>query len=131
LETTVSSLPACFANFLAGWNEPDPIRRGQLFASALTDDVAFTDPNYQIVGLDAFIRQVEDFRAEEPGSRLVPDSGVDMHHDRARYAWVVLRADGSRFEGFDAVALDLDQGKIKRIDGFFDRLPDIGTARVV
>lgn len=126
----MSPLPACFATFLAGWNEPDPVRMRQLFEEALTPDVAFTDPNYQIIGIDAFIDQVEEFRAEEPGSRLAPTSGVDMHHDRARYGWVVLRRDGTRFEGFDAVSLDLSQGKIRRIDGFFGALPEVGTARV-
>lgn len=125
----MSPLPACFANFLAGWNERDPDKMRDLFRSALTDDVAFTDPNYQIVGIDAFIAQVEDFRAEEPGSRLAPLTGVDMHHDRARYGWVVLRADGTRFEGVDAVALDLDQQKICRIDGFFGPLPPVGSAQ--
>jgi hypothetical protein len=126
----MSALPSCFATFLAGWNEPDPVRMRQLFEQALTPDVGFTDPNYKIVGIDAFIEQVNDFRAEEPGSRLAPTSGVDMHHDRARYGWVVLRADGTRFEGFDAVALDLEQGKISRIDGFFGALPAVGEARV-
>lgn len=126
----MSALPNCFATFLAGWNEPDPVRMRQLFERALTPDVAFTDPNYKIVGIDAFIDQVNEFRAEEPGSRLAPTSGVDMHHDRARYSWVVLRPDGTRFEGFDAVQLDLEQSRICRIDGFFGPLPPVGSAQV-
>ena len=121
----MTQVPVCFTKFLAGWNEPDPARMRTLFADALTEDVAFTDPDHQTVGLDAFIAQVAEFRSQEPRSRLAPTTGVDMHHDRARYGWVVLREDGSRFEGFDAVALDLTQGKICRIDGFYGPLPDI------
>jgi hypothetical protein len=60
----------------------------------------------------------------------MPTSGVDMHHDRARYSWALVRADGTRFEGFDAVELDLQQGKIRRIDGFFGPLPNVGTANI-
>ncbi len=126
----MASLPQCFAQLLAAWNEHDPVKMRALVESALTADVAFTDPNYQIVGIDAFIDQMNEFRAEEGQARLAPTSGVDMHHDRARYSWVVLRPDGTRFEGFDAVALDLAQGKISRIDGFFGPLPPVGTAQI-
>lgn len=121
----MQTLPPCFSNLLAAWNEYDPIKLRALVESALTEDVAFTDPNYQIVGIDAFIDQVNEFRASAGKVRLVPTSRVDLHHDRARYGWAVLHQDGSRFEGFDAVALDLAQGKIRRIDGFFGPLPPI------
>lgn len=120
----MSSLPACFGLLLAAWNEQDPVKLRRLVEAALTEDVAFTDPHYQIVGIDAFLRQVDEVRAREPGARLVPTSGVDLHHDRARYSWALVRPDGSRFEGFDAVALDLERGKIRRIDGFFGPLPE-------
>jgi hypothetical protein len=113
---------------LAAWNEYDPVKLRRLVEAALTEDVEFTDPNYQIVGIDAFIDQVNEFRAEAGKVRLMPTSGVDLHHDRARYSWAVLYPDGTRFEGFDAVALDLDQGKIRRIDGFFGPLPAVQNA---
>lgn len=124
----MAPLPECFAKLLAAWNEYDADKMRDLVEAALTADVAFTDPNYQIVGIEAFIEQVNEFRAHEGQKvRLVPTSGVDMHHDRARYSWAVLRTDGSRFEGFDAVALDLAQGKICRIDGFFGPLPPVAV----
>lgn len=126
----MSSLPACFGTLLAAWNEYDPLKLRQLVEAALTPDVAFTDPHYKIVGIDAFIDQVYEFRAREGRVRLVPTSGVDMHHDRARYSWAVMRQDGSRFDGFDAVQVDLEQGKICRIDGFFGALPPVGTAQI-
>jgi hypothetical protein len=117
----------CFANLLAAWNEHDPVKMRKLLEAALTEDVAFTDPKYQIVGIDAFIDQVNEFRAEEGRAKLTPTSGVDMHHDRARYSWAVVRPDGTRFEGFDAVQVDRNQGKISRIDGFFGPLPEVGA----
>jgi hypothetical protein len=126
----MQTVPSCFATLLAAWNEYDPAKMRKLVEASLTEDVAFTDPNYQIVGIEAFIRQVEEFRSHEGRVRLAPTSGVDMHHDRARYSWAVLRPDGSRFEGFDAVALDLRQGKIRRIDGFFGPLPEVGSVRI-
>jgi hypothetical protein len=126
----VPALPACFATLLAAWNEQDPARLRALVEASLTEDVAFTDPHYQIVGINAFIEQVNEVREREGQAKLMPTSGVDMHHDRARYSWVLVRADGTRFEGFDAVELDLQQGKIRRIDGFFGPLPKVGTANI-
>jgi hypothetical protein len=126
----VPGLPTCFATLLAAWNEHDPAKLRKLVEASLTEDVAFTDPHYQIVGIDAFIKQVDEVREREGQAKLMPTSGVDMHHDRARYSWVLVRADGTRFEGFDAVELDLQQGKISRIDGFFGPLPNVGTANV-
>ena len=126
----MSTLPACFATLLAVWNEYDPESLRQLVKASLTEDVIFTDPHYDIVGIDAFIDQVNQVRAREGRIRLMPTSGVDMHHDRARYSWTMVREDGSRFDGFDAVQVDLAQGKIRRIDGFFDALPPIGTVRI-
>jgi hypothetical protein len=124
------TLPECFGKLLAAWNEFDPDKLQELVEAALTEDIAFTDPHYQIVGREAFIKQVHEVRAREGQARLMPTSGVDMHHDRARYSWALVRADGSRFEGFDAVALDTKQGKICRIDGFFGPLPQAGTAQI-
>jgi hypothetical protein len=124
------TLPDCFAKLLTAWNEPDPAKMRKLVEAALTVDVTFTDPDNQIVGIEAFVEMVKVFREEEGTAQLVPTSGVDMHHDRARYSWALLRPDGTRFEGFDAVAVDLKQGKICRIDGFFDHLPKVGSARV-
>ena len=123
------TLPHCFANLLAAWNEADPDKLRALIEQALSPDIAFTDPHYQITGTDAFIAQIHEVRAREGECRLVPTSGVDLHHDRARYSWALVRADGSRIDGFDAVALDLDQGKISRIDGFFGPLPAVGTTQ--
>lgn len=124
----MTTLPDCFSKMLAAWNEYDPVELRRLVEAALTEDVEFTDPNYQITGIDAFIDQVNEFRAEAGKVRLMPTSAVDLHHDRARYSWVVLYPDGTRFEGFDAVALDLAQGKIRRIDGFFGPLPAVQKA---
>jgi hypothetical protein len=120
----MSSPPECFATLLNAWNEYDPDKMRRLVEASLTDDIAFTDPHYQIVGIDAFIDQVKEFRARVGKVELVRTSGIDLHHDRARYSWAVLWPDGTRFDGFDAVALDLEQGKICRIDGFFGPLPE-------
>lgn len=118
----MSPVRDCFANLLAAWNEPDPTRMRSLAEAAVTIDVMFTDPQYAICGRDALIRMMLAFRERSAGVRLNRTSAIDSHHDRARYSWEIISLDGVRFEGFDAVALDLDQMKICRIDGFFGPL---------
>jgi hypothetical protein len=126
----MTTVPACLPNLLAAWNEYDPEKLRALVEASLTEDVAFTDPDYKIIGIDAFINQINEVRAREGGGKLIATSGVDMHHDRARYSWALVRPDGTRLEGFDAVQLDLEQGKISRIDGFFGALPAVGSTNI-
>jgi SnoaL-like domain len=125
---SLSTVTRCLTTYLAAWNEHDDAKLRVLVDASLTKDVEFTDPNYKIVGIDAFIAQVREVRAKEGRARLTPTSGVDLHHDRARYSWALVREDGSRIEGFDAVAFDLEAGKIRRIDGFFGPLPALGKS---
>lgn len=116
-------IPASFPHLLAAWNEPDAGKiRGHL-DKALTADVEFVDPNYAICGLDAFEKMVREFRTKFPNSACIRTSGVDMHHDRARYSWTVVIDAANRIDGFDAVAIDAASGKVRRIDGFFGPLP--------
>lgn len=122
METRVSAIPAPFAHLLAAWNERDPARIRQHAEQAVTADVAFTDPQYAIRGIDAFVAMVQEFRKRLPEARVERTSGIDRHHDRARYSWTVFADAKTRVDGFDAVALDA-KGMLRRIDGFFGPLP--------
>lgn len=119
----MAQVPQCFTDLLAAWNERDANRRNALIAAAVTEDIAFTDPQYAITGRTAFIKMVDDFHARVGEVELLRTSGIDMHHDRARYSWEIHSPDGSKFLGFDAVALNMAEQKICRIDGFFGPLP--------
>ena len=124
----MSRVPECFANLLAAWNERDPARLRELVVLSVTADVAFTDPQYTIIGREAFIEMMEAFQERVGEVQLNRTSAVDLHHDRARYSWEIIWPDGRRFEGFDGVALDLAQGKVRRIDGFFGPLEPCADA---
>lgn len=115
--------PSTFASLLAAWNEPDPLTVRRLLEASLTPDIEFVDPHYTIQGIDAFHAMVLTFQQKYPGASLIRTSGIDRHHDRARYAWAVVFPGGQRFEGFDAIAIDAASGRVRRIDGFFGPLP--------
>lgn len=117
------SIAPCFQAYLAAWNTKDPAAMHAWVDAALTPDVVFCDPHYDIRGREAFTAMVREFHKKYPGCEVVRTSGVDQHHNRARYSWGIDASGVRRFDGFDAVELDLASGKIARIDGFFGALP--------
>jgi hypothetical protein len=121
----MSTIPKAFELMLEAWNETDPNRVRALADEALTEDVEFIDPTIALRGREAWVTMVLAFHKKSPGARVVRTSGIDQHHDRARYGWAVVFSDGRRFDGVDAVAVDQETGKLRRIDGFFGKLPDL------
>lgn len=121
----MAEVPETFAHMLAAWNERDPKKvRGHL-DKALSKDVEFVDPNYSIEGIGDFAKMVKEFGAKYPDAKCIRTSGIDMHHDRARYSWSVIIDEKTRLDGFDAVQVSKKSGKVKRVDGFFGPLPPL------
>lgn len=112
----------CIDEMLSGWNTRDKTALLAVVEASMTDDVEFCDPHYDIRGHDAFIEMVEAFWIKNPGCKISRASIIDTHHNRARYAWAITLPNGGTFEGFDAVALDIETGKVSRVDGFFGPL---------
>lgn len=59
-----------------------------------------------------------------PGFVFRPTGAVDGHHDIARFGWELVGvADGSApVAGFDVISLG-DDGRIRTVHGFLDRVP--------
>jgi hypothetical protein len=112
----------CIEAMLSAWNTRDENVLIQIVEASLTPDVEFCDPHYDIRGHAPFIEMVKAFWAKHGDFKISTASKIDAHHDRARYAWAIDWPDGRRFDGFDAVALDMAAMRVKRIDGFFGRL---------
>lgn len=121
----MAEIPDSFAQMLAAWNERDLKKIRPLLDKALSKDVEFVDPNYAIEGVSEFAKMVREFRKKFPEAECVRTSGIDRHHDRARYSWSVIIDEKTRIDGFDAVQVSKKSGKIKRVDGFFGPLPPI------
>ena len=120
----MTNTPASFKHMLAGWNERDITRiRGHL-EKALSPHILFADPNYLAQGLDAFEDMVKEFRETYPDATCEHTSGMDTHHNRYRYKWLVSVAGQPMVPGLDVAELD-ENGKIIRIDGFFGPVPEI------
>jgi hypothetical protein len=58
-----------------------------------------------------------------PEHRFRRASGIDAHHDHFRFAWELVGPDGGiALAGIDAGELT-DDGRLRRITGFFGELP--------
>lgn len=107
----------------AAWNEPDIERRRQLLETAWAEGGVYTDPTAHVEGRAALLTHIAGFHAQMPGARLSLTSGVDEHHGRVRFTWIMRAVDGATIaEGVDFGDLDAD-GRLARITGFFGPLP--------
>jgi len=107
----------------AAWNEPDEAERRRLLEKAWADDGTYTDPQSDLRGRDALLTLIAGFQAQFKGARIEPTSAIDEHHGKIRFTWRMEGADGSAImEGIDFGEL-ADDGRLKKIVGFFGPPP--------
>ena len=116
---------SCIDLYIEMWNEEDADRRAALIAAAWTDDASYVDPLLEAEGHDGLSAMVETVHGHYPGYRFRRRSDVDVHHDRVRFAWDLVKPDGEVFvEGID-VGEVADDGRLRRITGFFGELTPV------
>ena len=110
--------------YLAMWNEGDPERRAAHISAAWTDDGRYVDPLQEAEGHAGLDQMVVGIHAQMPGHRFTRTSGVDLHHDELRFGWQLAAPDGTvAVAGVDVGTLAED-GRLRRITGFFGPLPE-------
>lgn len=107
----------------SSWNEPDVTKRRQILEQSWADEATYTDPQSHAEGPDALVEVISGFQAQFKDAQIVATSAVDVHHEKFRFTWAMLAADGSKMmEGIDFGELAPD-GRIKKIVGFFGPPP--------
>ncbi|HSA48656.1 MAG TPA: nuclear transport factor 2 family protein, partial [Yinghuangia sp.] len=82
-----------------------------------------TDPLAAVTGRDAIDMVVGAVRGEFPGLVFTLAGAVDGHHDLVRFTWHLGPAGGEPLAiGFD-VAVLADDGRIRAVHGFLDKVP--------
>ena len=108
--------------YLAAWNETDPARRAQLIEEAWSPDGRYVDPLLEATGHGAIADMAAGVHQQFPGQRFTRLSGIDAHHDVVRFAWQLGGPDGTvTVAGIDVGEL-ADDGRLRRITGFFGEL---------
>lgn len=108
-------------NILAAWNESDPQKVRDLLEQSLSPEIRFVDPTIDLVGIDAFQKNIEEFQAKLPGAVTSITSKIDSQHEFQRYHWAIHQGGSLVISGFDVTQVD-SSGKIKAVIGFFGDL---------
>ena len=117
-----SSRDELIDTYCAAWSEPDPARRRKLLGTVWAEGATYTDPTVHVAGLENLLAHIDSVLAQRPGATIQRSSAIDAHHDVARFAWRLVLADGAALpEGLDLVDFAED-GRIRRIVGFFGPL---------
>ena len=125
MTTDIASLTALVDTRLAALAEADTAKRAEMIAQAWAEDGSITDPPLSgegHAGLSAFADAVCQHYA---GHTFRRTSAVDLHHDRFRYSWELVAADGSvTIAGIDVGDVAAD-GRMRTVTGFFGDLPPV------
>jgi uncharacterized protein YndB with AHSA1/START domain len=105
--------------YFAAWTETDPVRRRELLAAAVTDDVSFRDPYGVVDGVDELALHIAGIQHHMAGVRPVREGDPSACQGSALVRWTA-RGDGDRLFGSGTNALDLaPDGRIRRVVGFW------------
>ena len=104
------------------WNTTDPAVRRRQIEALFTEDARYVDPLVAVEGPEAIDQTVAAVQGQFPELefRLGP---VDGHHNQARFTWELGPAGGEALVvGFD-VAVTGDDGRLRQVYGFLDKVP--------
>jgi hypothetical protein len=116
--TSTTTLEATIDRYIDSWNETDAEARYAICRDVWADDGRYVDPLVDATGPQAIADALGGLQAQLPGHRVQRVTGIDAHHDQARFGWTISGPDGSVvFAGVDIVAAR-DDGRLQTIAGF-------------
>lgn len=104
---------------LHAYCDPDPAARMAAIGRIWNPQGRLVDPPLEGAGHQGLSDQAATLLTQFPGHRFERTTGVDHHHEFARYGWALRNPQGDTvLEGVDFLALDVD-GRILKVVGFF------------
>ncbi|QLH24963.1 nuclear transport factor 2 family protein [Streptomyces sp. Rer75] len=111
------------ARYFEAWNATGPEALAKAVAAAWTEDGGYTDPLADVRGHEQLAAVIAGAHEQFPGFVFRPLGSVDGHHAIARFSWELVAPDGSApVAGSDVITLAED-GRIRSVLGFLDRVP--------
>lgn len=123
-ELTTDDVATLVDAHLAAFSAPDDATRRTLIEQAWAPTGHFADPLFAATGHD----EIDALAASVPG--LYPDhvfsrtSGIDLHHDHARYTFAFTGPEGAVVVEGVEVAQVGGEGRLVRVIGFFGPVPE-------
>ncbi|SHG46817.1 MULTISPECIES: nuclear transport factor 2 family protein [Geodermatophilus] len=107
----------------AAWLATDAAERLSLLERAWAPDGVYCDPLAHVTGRQALSDHIAGTQEQLAGGRVEVTSRPVRHHDSALFHWRITDAAGTTvLTGLDVVQVD-DEGRIRRLTGFFDDAP--------
>ncbi|MGZ5201962.1 MAG: nuclear transport factor 2 family protein [Telluria sp.] len=108
--------------YLAAWNERDPVARRAMVANAFTLEAAYADPMASVsghLGIDGLIGAVQN---KFTGHRFELSGTPDSHNDAIRFSWSLVNPAGAPVaHGTDFGVISQD-GRLSSVTGFLDNV---------
>ncbi|MFD8277954.1 nuclear transport factor 2 family protein [Streptomyces solisilvae] len=115
------------ARYFEAWNATGPEAIAKAVAAAWSEDGGYTDPLAEARGHEQLAAVITGAQKQFPGCEFRLTGAVDGHHDMARFSWeLVSTADGSAPVAATDVITLAEDGRIRTVLGFLDRVPTTG-----
>lgn len=112
--------------YIDAWNQTDAAARRAAVDQLYTEDARYVDPLAVAEGREAIASMIGVAQEQFPGFVFTLAGPVDGHHNQARFGWELGPAGApAPIVGFDVAVTD-DDGRIRTVLGFLDKVPAAG-----
>lgn len=123
-EVNMSDAQQLIDDYFTMWNTDDAELRLAAATKCFADGATYTDPLADVAEPAGISAMVGALRESHAGYTLRLASSIDEHHDRLRFEWEILDADGGLYlTGVDCGVVAPD-GRLASISGFFGAAPE-------
>lgn len=105
------------------WSVSSTDHRFTLLSEVCADDVTYSNPLRNCSGVRALAELISDMTVAYPGYLPTRTSGVDAHHDAARYAWALRDRAGQAVLGGIEIVRFTPDARLTSIVCFFGQPP--------
>jgi ketosteroid isomerase-like protein len=110
--------------YFTAWNTTGAEDLAKAVAATFTENATYTDPLADVRGHDGIAAAIAGAHEQFPGFEFTLTGTPDGHHNLVRFTWdLVSSADGSAPAAGSDVALLAEDGRIRFVSGFLDRVP--------
>ena len=110
-------------DYLLAWNASDSEQRASLITQVVAEDCLYADSHLPetIATRELHYQFIDRFRQKFPDLSLVLVSSPESHHNFFRFAWKLIKPNGTPFSQGSFFGEINQQGEISKLVGFVDR----------